>query len=84
MSQTELASGRIDYVDSRSGCGFIAIGDLDEDWALVHQSIRATIDDAEKRKEIVRSKRATQERIENDYDHGHPLCCKPKGYTGCP
>jgi DNA invertase Pin-like site-specific DNA recombinase len=46
--------------------------DLDDDWALVHQSIRATTDDVEKRKEIARSKRATQERIENDYDHGRP------------
>jgi DNA invertase Pin-like site-specific DNA recombinase len=46
--------------------------DLDDDWALVHQSIRATTDDVEKRKEITRSKRATQERIENDYDHGRP------------
>ncbi|WP_256684935.1 recombinase family protein [Halococcus qingdaonensis] len=44
--------------------------DLDDDWALVHQSIRATTDDVEKRKEIARSKRATQERIENGYDHG--------------
>jgi DNA invertase Pin-like site-specific DNA recombinase len=46
--------------------------DLDDDWALVHQSIRATTDDVEKRKEIARSKRATQERIENGYDHGRP------------
>jgi DNA invertase Pin-like site-specific DNA recombinase len=46
--------------------------DLDDDWALVHQSIRATTDDVEKRKEIARSKRATQERIENGYDHERP------------
>jgi DNA invertase Pin-like site-specific DNA recombinase len=46
--------------------------DLDDDWALVHQSIRATTDDVEKRKEIARSKRATKERIENGYDHGRP------------
>ena len=46
--------------------------DLDDDWALVHQSIRATTDDVEKRKEIARSKRATRERIENGYDHGRP------------
>jgi DNA invertase Pin-like site-specific DNA recombinase len=51
--------------------------DLDDDWALVHQSIRATTDDVEKRKEIARSKRATQERIENGYDHGRP----PVGLT---
>jgi len=46
--------------------------DLDDDWELVQQSIRATTDDVEKRKEIERSKRATQERIENGYDHGRP------------
>lgn len=46
--------------------------DLDDDWALVQQSIRATTDDVEKRKEIERSKRATQERIDNGYDHGRP------------
>lgn len=46
--------------------------DLDDDWALVQQSIRATTDDVEKRKEIDRSKRATQERIDNGYDHGRP------------
>lgn len=46
--------------------------DLDDDWALVHQSIRATTDDVEKRKVIERSKRATQERIDNGYDHGRP------------
>ncbi len=46
--------------------------DLDDDWALVQQSIRATTDDVEKRKEIERSKRATQERITNGYDHGRP------------
>jgi DNA invertase Pin-like site-specific DNA recombinase len=46
--------------------------DLDDDWALVHQSIRATTDDVEKRKEIARSKRATKERIENGYDHDRP------------
>jgi DNA invertase Pin-like site-specific DNA recombinase len=46
--------------------------DLDDDWALVQQSIRATTDDVEKRKEIERSKRATQERLENGYDHGRP------------
>lgn len=46
--------------------------DLDDDWALVQQSIRATTDDVEKRKEIERSKRATQERIGNGYDHGRP------------
>lgn len=46
--------------------------DLDDDWALVQQSIRATTDDVEKRKEIERSKRATQERINNGYDHGRP------------
>lgn len=51
--------------------------DLDDDWALVHQSIRATTDDVEKRKEIERSKRATQERITNGYDHGRP----PYGLT---
>jgi DNA invertase Pin-like site-specific DNA recombinase len=51
--------------------------DLDDDWALVHQSIRATTDDVEKRKEIARSKRATHERIENGYDHGRP----PVGLT---
>jgi hypothetical protein len=44
--------------------------DLDDDRALVHQSIRAPTDDAEKRKEIARSKRVTKERIDNDYDHG--------------
>ncbi|HET7323575.1 MAG TPA: recombinase family protein [Halococcus sp.] len=46
--------------------------DLDDDWALVHQSIRATTDDVEKRKEIDRSKRATDERVESGYDHGRP------------
>lgn len=46
--------------------------DLSEDWALVHQSIRATADDIEKRKEINRSKRATKERIESGFDHGRP------------
>lgn len=46
--------------------------DLDDDWALVQQSIRATTDDVEKRKEIERSKRATQERLDNGYDHGRP------------
>jgi hypothetical protein len=45
---------------------------LDDDWELVQQSIRATTDDVEKRKEIERSKRATQERINNGYDHGRP------------
>lgn len=46
--------------------------DLDDDWELVQQSIQATADDVEKRKEIERSKRATQERIDNGYDHGRP------------
>jgi DNA invertase Pin-like site-specific DNA recombinase len=46
--------------------------DLDDNWALVHQSIRATTDGVEKHKEITRSQRATQERIENGYDHGRP------------
>jgi DNA invertase Pin-like site-specific DNA recombinase len=46
--------------------------DLDDDWELVQQSIRATTDDVEKRKEIKRSKRATQERLDNGYDHGRP------------
>lgn len=46
--------------------------DLDDDWELVQQSIKATTDDVEKRKEIERSKRATKERIENGYDHGRP------------
>ena len=46
--------------------------DLDDDWALVQQSIQATTDDVEKRKEIERSKRATQERIDNGYDQGRP------------
>jgi DNA invertase Pin-like site-specific DNA recombinase len=46
--------------------------DLDDDWELVQQSIRATTDDVEKRKEITRSQRATQERLDNDYDHGRP------------
>lgn len=46
--------------------------DLDDDWALVQQSIQATTDDVEKRKEIDRSKRATQERLNNGYDHGRP------------
>ena len=46
--------------------------DLDDDWELVQQSIRATTDDVEKRKEIERSKRATKERIESGYDHGRP------------
>jgi DNA invertase Pin-like site-specific DNA recombinase len=46
--------------------------DLDDDWELVQQSIRATTDDVEKRKEITRSKRATQERLDNGYDHGRP------------
>lgn len=46
--------------------------DLDDDWELVQQSIRATTDDVEKRKEIERSKRATKERIENGYDQGRP------------
>ncbi|EMA57661.1 Resolvase domain-containing protein [Halorubrum kocurii JCM 14978] len=46
--------------------------DLNDDWELVQQSIRATTDDVEKRKEIERSKRATSERIENGYDHGRP------------
>jgi DNA invertase Pin-like site-specific DNA recombinase len=44
--------------------------DLDDDRALVHQSIRASTDDVEGHKEVARSKRATQERIENGYDHG--------------
>jgi DNA invertase Pin-like site-specific DNA recombinase len=51
--------------------------DLDDDWALVQQSIQATTDDVAKRKEIERSKRATQERIDNGYDHGQP----PLGLT---
>jgi DNA invertase Pin-like site-specific DNA recombinase len=46
--------------------------DLDDDWALVQQSIQATTDDVAKRKEIERSKRATQERLDNGYDHGQP------------
>lgn len=46
--------------------------DLDDDWALVQQSIQATTDDVEKRKEIERSKRATQERLDNGDDHGQP------------
>lgn len=46
--------------------------DLDNDWELVQQSIRATTDDVEKRKEIERSKRATKERLANGYDHGRP------------
>lgn len=45
--------------------------DLD-DWALVQQSIQATNDDVEKHTEINRSKRATHERLDNGYDHGHP------------
>jgi DNA invertase Pin-like site-specific DNA recombinase len=46
--------------------------DLDDDWELVQQSIRATTDDVAKRKEITRSKRATQERLDQGYDHGRP------------
>ncbi|QHS17210.1 recombinase family protein [haloarchaeon 3A1-DGR] len=46
--------------------------DLDDDWELVQQSIRATTDDVEKRKEIERSKRATEERLEKGFDHGRP------------
>lgn len=46
--------------------------DLDDDWELVQQSIRATTDDVEKRKEIERSKRATKERLEQGFDHGRP------------
>jgi DNA invertase Pin-like site-specific DNA recombinase len=46
--------------------------DLDNDWELVQQSIRATTDDVEKRKEITRSQRATQERLDNGYDQGRP------------
>lgn len=46
--------------------------DLDDDWELVQQSIKATTDDVEKRKEIKRSKRATKERLENGFDHGRP------------
>lgn len=46
--------------------------DLDDDWELVQQSIRATADDVEKRKEIERSKRATKERLQNGLDHGRP------------
>ena len=45
---------------------------LDDDWELVQQSIKATTDDVEKRKEIKRSKRATKERLENGFDHGRP------------
>jgi DNA invertase Pin-like site-specific DNA recombinase len=51
--------------------------DLDDDWELVQQSIHATTNDVEKRKEITRSQRATQERLDNDYDHGRP----PVGLT---
>lgn len=36
--------------------------DLDEDWAFVHLSIRATTDDVHKCTEIERSKRETQRR----------------------
>lgn len=46
--------------------------DLDNDWELVQQSIKATTDDVEKRKEIERSKRATKERMEEGFDHGRP------------
>jgi len=46
--------------------------DLDDDWELVQQSIQATTDDVEKRKEIERSKRATAERLAEGYDHGRP------------
>lgn len=46
--------------------------DLNDDWELVQQSIRATTDDVGKRKEIERSKRATEERIESGFDHGRP------------
>lgn len=46
--------------------------DLDNDWELVQQSIQATTDDIEKRKEIERSKRATKERLQNGFDHGRP------------
>lgn len=46
--------------------------DLDDDWELVQQSIQATADDVGKRKEIERSKRATEERIESGFDHGRP------------
>ncbi|WP_224332895.1 recombinase family protein [Haloprofundus halobius] len=46
--------------------------DLDDDWELVQQSIQATADDVQKRKEIERSKRATAERIANGFDHGRP------------
>lgn len=35
--------------------------DLADDWTLAQHSIRATTDNVEKRKEIKRSKRATQE-----------------------
>lgn len=46
--------------------------DFDEDWAYVLQAIRATTDDVEKRKEIDRSKQATQQRIEAGYYQGRP------------
>lgn len=46
--------------------------DLDDDWALVQQSIQATTDDVQKRKEIERSKRETQRRVEAGYYQGRP------------
>lgn len=51
--------------------------DLSDPYALTVETAKAETDDIEKRKEIERSKRATEERMENGYDQGRP----PYGLT---
>lgn len=51
--------------------------DLSDPYALTVETAKAETDDLEKRKEIERSKRATEERIANGYDQGRP----PYGLT---
>lgn len=46
--------------------------DLDDDWELVQQSIQATTDNVQKRKEIERSKQETQRRVEAGFYQGRP------------
>jgi DNA invertase Pin-like site-specific DNA recombinase len=51
--------------------------DISEPWTLTIETIKATSDDVEKRKEIERSKREIEKRVENGFHQGRaPLGLK--------
>lgn len=58
MSQTALAKGRIDYVNSSSGCGFIATKDTEKDVLFLRDALGGSVPEVgqEVRFEIVQTK----------------------------